>query len=208
MGTFLGFRYGYNYRKKFAEIKIGSAEEEAKRILETAMDQSEKDAENIKKEKLLEAKEEIHKSRTELEKEIKDRRNDLQRQERRVQQKEDTIDKKTQVMERKEAQIQQKFNEVEELQAEVERVKKLQMAQLEKISDFTISQAKEYLLRQVEDELVHEKALLIKNIEEQAKEEADYHRGHSAECGRSCYRDHSVCGAVTQRRNEGKDYWP
>lgn len=178
IGAFVAFKCGYAYRKKLAELKIGSAEEEAKRIIETAMDQSEKDAENLKKEKLLEAKEEIHKLRSELEKEIKDRRNELQRQERRVQQKEDTIDKKTQMLEKKEEQIQRKFNEAEENQAEIERVKKLQMAQLEKISEFTASQAKEFLLKQVENDAVHDKAVLIKNIEEQAKEEAEERARH------------------------------
>ena len=96
----------YAYRKNFAELKIGSAEEEAERILNDAAAAAEKDAENIKKEKLLEAKEEIHKSRSELEREIKERRNELQRQERRVQQKEDTIDKKNQMIEKKEEQFQ------------------------------------------------------------------------------------------------------
>lgn len=171
--AFWAFKYGYSYRKKFAELKIGSAEEEAQRILDSAVAQADKVAENLKKEKLLEAKEEIHKLRSELDKEIKERRNDLQRQERRVQQKEDTIDKKTQVMERKEEQLQKKFNEAEETQAEVERIKKLQMAQLEKIAEFTVSQAKDYLLKQVEEDVKHEKALLIKTIEDQAKEEAD-----------------------------------
>lgn len=178
VGSFVSFKYGYSYRKKFAELKIGSAEEEAKRLIETAISQSEKDADNIKKEKLLEAKEEIHKLRSELNKEIKDRRNELQRQERRIQQKEDTIDKKTQMLEKKEEQIQRKYNEAEENQAEIERVKKLQMAQLEKIADFSAAQAKEFLLKQVEDEATHEKALLIKNIEEQAKEEADAKARH------------------------------
>ena len=171
--AFWAFKYGYSYRKKFAELKIGSAEEEAQRILDNAVAQADKVAENLKKEKLLEAKEEIHKLRSELDKEIKERRNDLQRQERRVQQKEDTIDKKTQVMERKEEQLQKKFNEAEETQAEVERIKKLQMAQLEKIAEFTVSQAKDYLLKQDEEDVKHEKALLIKTIEDQAKEEAD-----------------------------------
>lgn len=170
---FLSFKYGYSYRKRFAELKIGSAEDEAKRILDEAVQRSEKDAENIKKEKLIEAKEEIHKLRNELDKEIKDRRNDIQRQERRVQQKEDTIDKKTQQLENREEEIQKKAAETEEIQAEAERVKRLQMAQLEKISDFSVEQAKEYLLKQVEEDLTHEKAILIKNIEEQAKEEAE-----------------------------------
>ena len=175
---FGAFKYGYSYRKKFAELKIGSAEEEAKRIIDTALEQAEKDSENIKKEKLLEAKEDIHKLRSELDKEIKDRRGDLQRQERRVQQKEDTIDKKTQMLEKKEEQIQRKFNEAEETQAEVERVKKLQMAQLEKIAEFTASQAKDYLLKQVEADATHEKALLIKSIEDAAKEEAEEKARH------------------------------
>ncbi len=170
---FAAFKFGYSYRKKFAESKIGSAETEAKRILDNALGQSEKDADNLKKEKLIEAKEEIHKLRNELEKEIKERRGEMQRQERRVQQKEDTIDKKTQTLEKKEEQIQQKLGEIEEMQAEVDRVKKLQMAQLEKISEFTVAQAKDYLLKLVEDDLAHDKAMLIKTMESQAKEEAE-----------------------------------
>lgn len=172
-GTFMAFKYGYSYRKKFAELKIGSAEEEAERILADAADKSKKYADNVKKEKLIEAKEEIHKLRTELEREIKDRRNDVQRQERRVQQKEDTIDKKTQQIEKREEEVHNKLSDADKIREEVERVKKLQMAQLEKIADFTESQAKDYLLKQVEETLVHEKAVLIKNAEEQAKEEAE-----------------------------------
>lgn len=172
-GMFLAFKYGYSYRKKIAESKIGSAEEEAKRILERAESESKKNASNIKKEKLIEAKEEIHKLRNELDREIKERRNDIQRQERRVQQKEDTIDKKTQHIEKREEEIQQKLADTEKISEEIERVKKLQMAQLEKIADFSQSQAKEYLLKQVEEDLVHEKAVLIKNIEEQTKEDAE-----------------------------------
>lgn len=172
-GAFMAFKYGYSYRKKFAELKIGSAEEEAERILADAADKSKKYADNVKKEKLIEAKEEIHKLRTELEREIKDRRNDVQRQERRVQQKEDTIDKKTQQIEKREEEVHNKLSDADKIREEVERVKKLQMAQLEKIADFTESQAKDYLLKQVEETLVHEKAVLIKNAEEQAKEEAE-----------------------------------
>ncbi len=173
VGAFMAFKYGYSYRKKFAELKIGSAEEEAERILADAADKSKKYADNVKKEKLIEAKEEIHKLRTELDREIKDRRNDVQRQERRVQQKEDTIDKKTQQIEKREEEVHNKLNDADKIREEVERVKKLQMAQLEKIADFTESQAKDYLLKQVEETLVHEKAVLIKNAEEQAKEEAE-----------------------------------
>ncbi len=172
-GAFMAFKYGYSYRRNFAEQKIGSAEEEAERILAEAADKSQKYADNIKKEKLIEAKEEIHKLRSELDREIKERRNDVQRQERRVQQKEDTIDKKTQQIEKREEEVQKKLSDADKVREEVDRVKKLQMAQLEKIADFTESQAKDYLLKQVEETLVHEKALLIKNVEEQAKEEAE-----------------------------------
>ena len=169
----MAFKYGYAYRKKVAEFKINSAEEEAERIIENAKTKSVRDAENTKKEKLLEAKEEIHKERNELEKEIKERRNELQRQERRVQQKEDAIDKKNQVLEKKEEQIQNKLAEVEAVKEEAEKVKKLQLSQLEKIAELTVPEAKEMLLRQVEDDTRHEAAILMKNIEDQAKEEAE-----------------------------------
>ena len=173
IACFLSFRYGYSYRKKIAEIKIGSAEEEAQKIIEEAKNEAVKNAQNTKKEKLLEAKEEIHKERTELEKEIKERRNELQRQERRVQQKEDTIDKKTQMLEKKEEQIQKKLAETEEVQKEVEQIKKLQMTQLEKIAELSVSDAKDLLLKQVESDTRHEAAIMVKNIEDAAKEEAE-----------------------------------
>ena len=173
VGMFVAFRYGYSYRRKVAEMKINSAEEEAKRIIESAKSKAVKDAENTKKEKLLEAKEEIHKERNELDKEIKERRNELQRQERRVQQKEDAIDKKTQIIEKKDEQVQAKMAEVEELRAEVEKVKKLQMTQLEKVAELTAAEAKDIILKQVEIDSRHDAAVLIKSIEDQAKEEAE-----------------------------------
>ena len=173
VGMFVAFRYGYSYRRKVAEMKINSAEEEAKRIIESAKSKAVKDAENTKKEKLLEAKEEIHKERNELDKEIKERRNELQRQERRVQQKEDAIDKKTQIIEKKDEQVQAKMAAVEELRAEVEKVKKLQMTQLEKVAELTAAEAKDIILKQVEIDSRHDAAILEKNIEDQAKEEAE-----------------------------------
>jgi ribonuclease Y len=121
----------------------------------------------------MEAKEEIHKERNELDKEIKERRNELQRQERRVQQKEDAIDKKSQVIEKKEELIQNKLAEIDELKEEVERVKKLEMSQLEKVAGLTAAEAKDLILKQVEIDARHDAALLIKSIEDQAKEEAD-----------------------------------
>ena len=171
--SFLGFKFGYSYRRKIAENKIGSAEEEAKKIVEQAKEKAIKNAESVKKERLLEAKEEIHKERTELEKEIKERRNEIQRQERRIQQKEDTIDKKTQLLEKKEEQIQKKMAETEAQQEEVDRIKKLQMTQLEKISELSIQEARDLLLKQVESEIRHDAAILVKSIEDKAKEEAE-----------------------------------
>ncbi len=173
IASFMAFRFGYSYRRKVAEQKIGNAEEEAKRIIENAKSKAVKDAESSKKEKLLEAKEEIHRERNELDKEIKERRNELQRQERRVQQKEDTIDKKTQILEKKEEQIQNKLAEVDELREEVERVKKLQLSQLEKLSELSVAEAKDLLLKQVEIDARHDAAILMKNIEDQAREEAE-----------------------------------
>ncbi len=172
-GMFLAFRYGYSYRKKVAEVKIGSAEEEAQKIITDAKKKASRDAENTKKEKLLEAKEEIHKERNELEKEIKERRNELQRQERRVQQKEDSIDKKTQVLEKKEEQIHHKLSEVDSIREEVEKVKKLQLTQLEKLAEMSVPEARDLLLKQVESDTRHEAAILIKSIEDQAKDEAE-----------------------------------
>lgn len=173
VACFLSFKYGYSYRKKIAETKIGSAEDEAQKIIEEAKKEAVKIAQNTKKEKLLEAKEEIHKERTELEREIKERRNELQRQERRVQQKEDTIDKKTQMLEKKEEQVQKKLAETEEVRRETEKIKKLQMTQLEKIAELSISDAKDLLLKQVESDTRHEAAILVKSIEDAAKEEAE-----------------------------------
>ena len=171
--VFAAFRFGYSYRRKVAEMKINSAEEEANRIIEGAKSKSVKDAENTKKEKLLEAKEEIHKERNEFEKELKERRNELQRQERRIQQKEDAIDKKTQVLEKKEEVIQEKIAEVDKLKAEVEKVKNLQMSQLEKVAELTAQEAKDLILKQVEIDSRHDAAVLMKSIEDQAKEEAE-----------------------------------
>lgn len=172
-GAFVAFKSGYAYRKDFAEQKIGSAEEEAERIVSDAKKTAVKNADNIKKEKLLEAKEEIHKARAELERETKERRNELQRQERRIQQKEDTIDKKSRMIEKKEEQLQVRHGEIEELHSEAERVKELQLAQLEKISGMTSTQAREMLLETVENEAKHDAVVMIKNITDRAKDEAD-----------------------------------
>ncbi len=173
IGTFGGFKWGYSYRRNTAEAKIGSAEEESKRIIEDAKKSAAKAAENAKKEKLLEAKEEIHKERAELEKEIKERRSDIQRQEHRIQQKEDTIDKKAHNLEEKEEILAQKIAKAEETQEEIEQVKRLELSQLEKVASMTVEDAKNLLLKKVEEDTKHQAAILIKTIETQAKEEAD-----------------------------------
>ena len=173
IGIFLAFKYGYSYRKKVAEDMVGGAEAEAERILREANEQAAAAAENTKKEVLLEAKEEIHKERAELEKELKERRNEIQRQERRIQQKEDAVDQKSHAIEQKEEKIQKKYLEAEKAQADLEKIRQSQLEQLEKIAGITAEQAKDYLLKQVEEDSRHEMAVMIKNVEEQAKEEAD-----------------------------------
>ncbi len=166
---FLAFRAGIEHRKKEAEAAIGSAEAEAERIRKEAA----LAAESKKKEALLEAKDEIHRLRSESEKELKDRRIDVQRQERRIQQKEETLDKKIENYEKKEDALALKQKEIEARLADVESLKKGQFEMLERISGFTAEQAKEYLLNSLTEELVHDKAVKITEIDAQLKEEAD-----------------------------------
>ncbi len=166
---FICFRQGIRYRKKTAEAAIGSAEEEAQRIVKDAG----KEAESLKKSALVEAKDEIHKSRSEAEKEIKERRVEISRQERRIQQKEETLDKKIDMIEKKEESLSSKHKAADEKLAEADRIKKSQLDMLEKISEFTKEQAKEHLLNSLESELVHEKAVKIQSYEAQLKEECE-----------------------------------
>lgn len=181
------FSRGIEYRKKKAETEIGSAEEEAKKILGEA----EKNAEGRKREILLEAKEELHKSRVELEKEIKDRRNEIQRLERRLLQKEETLDKKVEILEQKDEAINNKSKEIEEIQLKALELQKKQIQELERISGLTSEDAKEYLLKQIEDEVKHEAAILIKDIELRTKEEADKRAKNIIACAiQKCAADH------------------
>ena len=163
------FILGVTYRKKVAEKEIGSAEEEAKRIINEAI----RGGESKKREMLLEAKEEIHKSRTEYEKEVKERRSELQKQERRLQQKEESLDKKLDIHEKKEEDLAKKIANVQAQQEEVASLKRSQMEMLEKISGLTQDEAKAYILKGVEDDVRHETAVKIKEIEDQMKDEAD-----------------------------------
>nr|WP_317413613.1 ribonuclease Y [uncultured Solibaculum sp.] len=165
----IAFRLGVSHRKKIAEATMGSAEEEAKRIVSEAI----KDAEAKKKESLVEAKDEIHRLRNEADKEIRDRRSEVQRQERRIHQKEESLDRKMENLEKKDETLSQKIHDAEERLSEVEGIKRSQFEMLERISGFTTEQAKEYLLKALEDELIHEKSVKIMEIEQQTKEEAD-----------------------------------
>ena len=169
VGIAVGFGIGIAYRKKVAEREIGSAEAEATRLINEAI----RSGENRKKEMLLEAKDEIHKSRTENEREIKERRAELSKQERRLQQKEETLDKKSDAFERKEEELAKKLEALAQSQAEVELIRRQQLATLESISGLTQEQAKQHLLQSVEEEVRHETAVKIKEIEQQMKDEAD-----------------------------------
>ena len=169
VGVAVGFISGMTYRKKVAEREIGSAEAEATRIINEAI----RGGESRKKEMLLEAKDEIHRSRTEYEKEVKERRAELSKQERRLQQKEEALDKKLEAFERKEEDLARKVQRVAETQAEADRIKAEQLETLERISQLTQEQARAYLLKSVEDEVRHDTALKIKEIESQLKDEAD-----------------------------------
>lgn len=163
------FRQGIAYRQKQAESIMGSAEKEAEKILADA----DKEAESKKKTALVEAKDEIHKLRSDAEKEIKDRRYEISRQERRIQQKEESLDKKNDNLERKEETLQNKIKKAEENLKKAETIKKSQMDILERISEFTRDQAKEYILDMLDGDLVHEKALKIAGYEQQIKDECE-----------------------------------
>jgi len=181
------FRLGVSHRKRVAEAQIGSAEAEAKRIVDEAV----KTAENKKRESLLSAKEEINKNRNEAEKELKERRGEISRQERRLQQKEDALDKKAENMEKKEETLNRKIKEADEEKEKIAGIHKAQMELLERLSGLTAEEAKEYLLKNIEDEVRHEAAIMIKEIETQAKEEADKRAKDIISAGiQRCAADH------------------
>ena len=157
------------YRKKVYEAKVGTAESKAREIIDDAL----KTAETKKREALLEAKEESIKTKNELERESKERRAEIQRYEKRVLSKEEAIDKKAETLEKREAKMNAKEAELDRLRGEVEEARQNQLQELEKISGLTSEQAKEYLIKSVEDEVKHETAVLIKELENTAKEEAE-----------------------------------
>ena len=165
----IGFFAGSAYRRKTSEAALGSAEDEAKRILGDAM----KSAEARKKEALVEAKDEIFKLRQDADKEIRERRNEVQRQEHRLQQKEETLDRKIDNIEAKEEKLAARSKEIDDKLQECDRIKQSQMEMLEKISGYSKEQAKAHLLDLLDGELNHEKAVKILDYEQRLKEDSD-----------------------------------
>lgn len=165
----IGAAAGYWVRKLTAEARIGSAEKEAERILQNAV----QEAEAVKKEKVLEARDEAHALRAEAEREIREERNELHRLERRLMQKEEALDRKQEVLERREDVIDKKEREVQDLLKKAEKLKQEQTEELERISGLTVEEARQQILSKVENEMRHETAQMIKEMEQQAREEAD-----------------------------------
>lgn len=157
-----------SYRKNIVEKKIGTAEDKAREIIDEAL----KSAETKKREALLEAKEESLKTKNELEKESKERRAEIQRYERRVLSKEETLDKKLESVEKRDNNLSKREEELNRKKQEVEELNARRVQELERISGLTSEQAKEYLLKTVEDEVKHDTAVMIKELETRAKEEA------------------------------------
>ncbi|NLK00459.1 MAG: ribonuclease Y [Clostridia bacterium] len=165
----IGLAAGYTIRRFIVDARISSAKESVEQILDNAS----REAEAKKREMLLEAKEEVHSLRNELEKESKDRRNELQRMEKRILYKEEQLDRKSESLEKKEDSITRKQSEVDKLKSQLEQQHARQVEELEKISGITSEEAKNILLDNIEKEVQHDAAVLIKEIEAQAKEEAD-----------------------------------
>ena len=165
----LGFYLGGENRKRTAEAKIGSAEEEAKRIVNDAI----KTAEQKRKETIIEAKDEAFKLKSDADKEIKDRRAEITRQERRIDQKEEALDKRTAQMERKEENLKRRSETVEARLDELEQLKLRQTEKLETIAAMSKEDARAVLLKQVDDELTHEKAMKISAYQANMKDECD-----------------------------------
>ena len=160
---------GYFFRRNISEAKIGKTEDTVKRML----DEAQAKAENVKKETLLEAKEEVHRLRNEFDRESRERRNEIQRSERRLIQKEETLDKKMDSLEVKEEALNAKNRHIEHIQNEVEGLYKRQLEELERVSGLTVDEAKNILVEKIEHEARRDAAVMVREIETRAKEEAD-----------------------------------
>ena len=169
VAALIAWKTAINYHIKVSEAKVGSAEEKAREIIDDAL----KTAETKKREALLEAKEENMKAKNDLDKETKERRAEVQRYEKRVLSKEETLDKKLDALEKRESKLSSKEANFEKEKQRVEELRQSHLRELEKISNLTTEQAKEYLLKTVEEDVKHETAVLVKDLERQAKDEAD-----------------------------------
>lgn len=165
----ISWKSAINYHIKVGEAKVGSAEEKAREIIDDAL----KTAETKKREALLEAKEENLKAKNDLEKETKERRAEIQRYEKRVLGKEETLDKKLDALEKRESKLNSREANFEKEKEKVAELRQSHLRELEKISGLTSEQAKEYLLKTVEEDVKHETAVLVKELERQAKDEAN-----------------------------------
>ena len=169
VGALVGIIVGYIIRKKSAEKRIGSAEQQARKLLEDAMH----NAESKRKEMMLEAKEKILADKNELESEIKERRSELSRQEQRLNNKEENLDKKVDALEKKEELLNKKIKENDELTEKVKAVREEQLKLLEKISGYSVEEARALLIKNLEDEVRHEQAQKLMELEAEWKDEAD-----------------------------------
>ncbi len=167
--AFLSWNLAIEHRKKDYESKIGSAEVKSREIIEEAL----KTAETKKREAMLEAKEEALRTKNELERETKERRAELQHYENRVLSKEENLDKKQNALEKREQTLQQKEESIAARSREVDSLYDRGMEELERIAGLSVEQAKEFLLRSIEDDVKHDKARMIRDLESAAKEEAD-----------------------------------
>ena len=165
----IGILIGIAYRKKVAESKINSAEEEAKKIVNIAKTE----AENLKKSKIIEAKEEIVNSRNELDQEIKERRGEVQKQEARLIQKEENLDRRSENFEKKEHDLELRLKELDEQKQEIEKLHEQEVQELQKIASLTREEAKASLLKEVEKDITAEKAAIIREANQKAKEDAN-----------------------------------
>ena len=165
----IGAVIGIIYRKKVAESKVGSAEQEAKRLVDLAKIE----AENLKKEEIIKAKEEIMNSRKELDQEIKERRGEVQKQEARLIQKEESLERRSESFEKREQELEKRADEIENVRADVEQLHNEQLEKLQQIARLTIDEAKSKLLKEVEKDITSEKAAIIREAEQKAKEDSN-----------------------------------
>ena len=190
----IAFFAGVSYRRKTAEAKIGSAEEEAKRLINDAM----KAAQQKRKEALIEAKDEAFQLKAEADKEIKERRSELSRQERRLDQKEEAMDRKTAVLEQKETDLAKRSELVEARLDEIEQTKARELDKMETIAGLTAEDAKQLLLNRLDEQLTHEKAMHIAAFETQTKDECDtMARELISQAVARCAADHSSEATVS-----------